>query len=120
MADATRRDLQREIYMTQLLWESDSGNDAAAQVVISDRGTVDGAAYWPDGPEAFWSAMGTSQVREFGRYDAVVWLETTAVLGVFDASTATDYTRERPDEAIRIGERIRDLWAQHPNLPLFR
>jgi hypothetical protein len=118
--DQTRRRLQREIYQTQLSWESLPENDAAARVMITDRGTVDGAAYWPDGPEAFWSAMGTSQAREIGRYEAVVWLETAAVLGVFDAATGTAYTREHPDEAIRIGKRILDVWAPHPHLTRVR
>jgi type II restriction enzyme len=42
-------------------------------VVLCDRGTLDGAAYWP-GPGDLWSAVGTTLEEQLGRYDAVIHL----------------------------------------------
>jgi hypothetical protein len=36
-------------------------------VVLCDRGTVDGAAYWPDGEAEFWAQLGTSRELELSR-----------------------------------------------------
>ena len=51
------------------------------RVLLCDRGTVDGAAYWPNGDRDFFEAMGTSFETELQRYDAVVFFETAAVAG---------------------------------------
>ena len=52
--------------------------EAAAPVVLCDRGTLDGLAYWPDAPEAFWSAARTTRDVELARYEAVIHLRTPA------------------------------------------
>lgn len=47
----------------------------SAGIVLCDRGTADGAAYWP-GPDDLWSAVGTSLEDQLRRYDAVIHLRT--------------------------------------------
>lgn len=61
MDPATIRRVQHEIYMRQKSREQEVRElvPAAARVLLLDRGTIDGAAYWPEGPGAFWAAMGT-------------------------------------------------------------
>jgi AAA domain len=58
--DATcRRAAQRAIFYVQRELEiaGDSHNPA---IVLCDRGTIDGLAYWPGPPEEFWSSLGTT------------------------------------------------------------
>lgn len=108
--DVCRRAGQRAIYHVQR--ELEAVADAGAQpVVLCDRGTVDGAAYWP-GPDEFWPSIGTTLADELDRYDVVIHLRTP--------SSAHGYNRVNPlriesaDEAAAIDERILDAWASHP------
>ena len=48
------------------------------RILLCDRGTLDGAAYWPGEPEEFFAAIGTSLEAELARYDAVIFFETAA------------------------------------------
>ena len=52
------------------------------RVLLCDRGTVDGAAYWDDGEDSFFRSLGTTIDAELSRYDAVVFFETAAVAGL--------------------------------------
>ena len=74
-ADA-RSALQLEIYKEQIRREAAAPR--RNHLIVLDRGTVDGAAYWPDGAARFWSAIGSSLAAELARYDAVIWLESAA------------------------------------------
>ena len=81
-----RRDVQRRIYNLQLEQEAALRNMLASTrrpdpVLILDRGTVDGSAYWPDGPADYWRELRTTQAAELARYDVVIWLESTAAIG---------------------------------------
>ena len=67
-----RRGAQRAIFFVQRELEGIGEADNAA-IVLCDRGTVDGAAYWP-GPDSFWDSVGTTLERELTRYDAVIHL----------------------------------------------
>jgi hypothetical protein len=108
--DACRRAGQRAIFHVQR--ELEAVADAGARaVVLCDRGTVDGAAYWP-GPDEFWPSVGTTLAAELARYDAVLHLRTP--------SSSHGYNRVNPlriesaDEAAAIDARILDAWAAHP------
>lgn len=71
---ASRRAAQRAIFHVQHeLEELAAASDAA--LVLCDRGTVDGAAYWP-GPDELWSAVGTTLQQQLERYHAVIHLRT--------------------------------------------
>ena len=81
-----RRDVQRKIYHLQLDQEHRLSAEHQRRTLICDRGTVDGAAYWPDGPEAYWRDLNTTIATELARYELVIWLETSAILGEYDGS----------------------------------
>jgi hypothetical protein len=53
-------------------------------VLLCDRGTADGAAYWPDGDDSFFAAIGSSHEAELARYDAVLFFETAAMDAVIE------------------------------------
>jgi len=73
--DACRRAAQRAIYYVQRELEA-TGDSHNPAIVLCDRGTVDGAAYWSGPPEEFWSSLRTTLVDELRRYDAVIHLKT--------------------------------------------
>ncbi|MCC6930304.1 MAG: ATP-binding protein [Gemmatimonadaceae bacterium] len=101
---------QMAIYHVQRALEL-TGDLENAAVVLCDRGTVDGGAYW-QGPGSLWEAVGTTQAAEIARYHAVIHLRTP---------TSPDaYGHENPlrieslDEAAAIDARIAESWSLHP------
>ncbi len=113
--DAGRRDVQRRIYRLQRLQE-DQVQDEAGRIMLLDRGTVDGSAYWPDGFNAYWLDLGKTREAELARYDAVIWLETAAALGMYDGSASNACRFEDATGAVETGQRLLRAWEGHPNL----
>jgi predicted ATPase len=104
-----RRAAQRAIFYVQRELE------AAAQatnpaIVLCDRGTVDGVAYWP-GPDDLWSEVGTTLDEQLARYAAVLHLRTPDEAG-YDHSNPLRV--ETALEARAIDERIAAAWQRHP------
>jgi predicted ATPase len=103
------RGAQRAIFFVQRELESIGEADNPA-VVLCDRGTVDGAAYWP-GPDRFWEAVGTTQEREMSRYDAVIHLRTPTIGGGYN--NGNPLRTESAAAAAEIDERLLRIWASH-------
>lgn len=102
---------QRAIYYVQRELES-IGESLDPAIVLCDRGTVDGVAYWPGDPEEYWAAVGTTQERELARYDAVIHLRTpTAEQGY---NHQNPLRVESAEAAVAIDERILAAWSAHP------
>ncbi len=105
-----RRAAQRAIYYVQRELEI-VGDAEDAAIVLCDRGTVDGLAYWP-GPEDFWEAVGTDRDTQLSRYSAVIHLRTP--------SSDDGYNWQNPlrtetaEEAAAIDAAIARGWAGHP------
>jgi predicted ATPase len=109
-----RQAVQRAIFHVQQQLESmHEGRFARGQVLLCDRGTPDGAGYWPHGHEAFFQAMQTSWDAELERYDAVLFLETAAAGGLSIAhGNATRI--EDLQTAVAIDRRLHEVWSRHP------
>jgi len=107
---ASRRSTQRAIYYVQRELEATSV-EADAAIVMCDRGTIDGLAYWP-GPDPMWEQLGTTLADELARYHAVIHLRTPA--------DGAGYNHDNPlrtesaEEAAAIDARIAIAWARHP------
>jgi predicted ATPase len=107
---ASRRAAQRAIFHVQHeLEELAAASDAA--LVLCDRGTVDGAAYWP-GPGSLWSDLGTWLEEQLERYHAVIHLRTPTLQGGY--TQRNPLRLESAIEAAAIDQRIEQLWASHP------
>ncbi|MEY2929826.1 MAG: hypothetical protein RL033_575 [Pseudomonadota bacterium] len=121
IADAEeRRAVQRAIYHVQLSLEAvHCGRAGQDTVLLFDRGLPDGAAYWPEGADDFFAALGSDVARARGRYDAVVFLETAAVGGLSihgDSSSGQNIARtEGQEEAVRVDTLLRQVWSPHPH-----
>jgi len=87
------------------------------RVLLCDRGTIDGAAYWPDGDGDFFEQMGTTFETELQRYDAVVFFETAAVAG-HSIEGGNPVRNESLEQAVALDARLRRLWARHPRFSL--
>ena len=113
---AARRDVQRRIYHHQRQQEDVLLTAHPSRVLLLDRGTVDGAAYWPAGPADYWRDLGTTPAAELARYDAVIWMQTGAALGLYDGDASNPVRFEDPAAAVESGNALAQLWADHPRL----
>jgi predicted ATPase len=105
-----RRAAQRAIFYVQRELERAADEADGHAIVLCDRGTVDGAAYWPD-REGFWDDLETTRQMQHARYQAVLHLRTPPL---------TDYNHLNPIrvesaiEAAAIDARIAAAWDGHP------
>ena len=105
-----RQAAQRAIFYVQRELEAAADSDNPA-ITLCDRGTIDGAAYWP-GQGDLWASVGTTLEEQLGRYDAVIHLRTPA--------TVSGYNHQNPlriesaAEAAVIDTRIAQAWEKHP------
>jgi predicted ATPase len=110
--EPARRAAQRAIYHVQRELERMADEERESPVVLCDRGTVDGVAYWPETPESYWRDLGTTREDELRRYAVVIHLRTP--------SDGQGYNHQNPirieaaEEAARIDERILGAWEGHP------
>ena len=109
-----RRDAQRRMYQLQVEQEAAAAAAHPDRVLLLDRGTIDGAAYWPEGPADFWRDRATTVADELSRYDAVIWMETAAAVGLYDGQTSNAVRFEPADAAVESGRTLATLWGGHP------
>lgn len=113
---AGQKRVQRLIFAHQIHQENAVALAHPDQTLLLDRGTIDGAAYWPDGPAAYWVDLGTTLAAQLSRYDQVIWLETAAALGIYDGDQSNPVRFETPADAVASGQVLRELWRDHANL----
>ena len=107
-----RRAAQRSIFHVEAELERMAREEGQHGLVLCDRGTVDGLAYWPDTPADYWRDLGTTHAAELARYAAVIHLAVPP---------APHYRKnglriESAEEAARIDERIGWAWREHPRV----
>jgi len=108
-----QRAAQTAIFHVQRNLEEIQSATYPSRVLLCDRGTVDGAAYWPDDPDDFFARVGTTLEAELARYDEVIFFETAAVGGL--AIEGGNPTRiENVDEAVMLHRALLALWSRHP------
>jgi len=114
-SEQERRALQRAIFHVQRELESVyAARLGDGQILLCDRGTVDGGGYWPSGHLAFFDEMATAWEEELLRYDAVLFLETAAAGGLA-IDRGNSVRTEDLATAVAIDRRLRDVWSSHPN-----
>jgi predicted ATPase len=109
--ESCRRAAQRAIFYVQRELEATADSHRPA-IVLCDRGTLDGLAYWPGPAEDFWSSLGTSQQEQLARYHAVIHLRTPAL--EFGYNRQNPLRTESAEAAAAIDARILEAWALHP------
>jgi len=84
----------------------------AAEFVICDRGTLDGAVFWPYGPEDFFKNMNTTLEAELARYYMVIHLSPPTDESFYQS---TAVRTEDLKGALEIDRKIEKIWEKHPN-----
>jgi hypothetical protein len=84
-----------------------------SKIVVCDRGTLDGLAYWPESPESYFAELSTSLQAELARYCAVIHLRTP--LEGHGYNHRNPLRTEDAAVARAIDEKIAEVWAAHPN-----
>lgn len=103
---------QRAIFHVQRELERAAVEERRAAVVLCDRGTVDGLAYWPLDEALLWKQVGASEAEELARYAAVIHLRTPSHDGGYDH--ANPLRTESANEAATIDAKVERAWANHP------
>jgi len=86
------------------------------KVQVVDRGTIDGAAYWPGGPQGFFESLKTTKAQQLQRYSHVVFLDSP------DAETFEQKKRENPcrsenyEQTVTLSEKTFSIWKDHPRI----
>jgi predicted ATPase len=112
-----QRAAQAAIFHVQTNLEDVQSAQFPDRVLLCDRGTIDGAAYWPNHERDFFECMGTTFERELQRYDAVVFFETAAIAGA-SIEGGNPVRTESLNEAVELDARLRKLWSRHPRFML--
>jgi predicted ATPase len=102
---------QRAIFFVQREMEAALESEQPA-ILLCDRGTVDGAAYWP-GPGDLWSSVGTTRAEQLARYHTVIHLRTPTAAGGYNR--ANPLRTESAAEAAALDARILEAWDGHPH-----
>ena len=109
--------VQRAIYHVQRNLEDAQAALFPGRILLCDRGTVDGAAYWPDAPHHFFNAIGSTQEAELARYDAIIFFETAAAGGLH-IEGGNPVRNESIQQAVALDRKLRTLWSRHPRFVL--
>ena len=110
---ARRRDVQQMIYRFQIEQENTIAAANPGKILLLDRGTIDGSAYWPEGPGEYWRDLDSTLARELKRYDAVIWMQTAAAIRIYDGSDSNPCRFEDAAAAVSSGEVLKNLWHDH-------
>jgi predicted ATPase len=107
-----RRAAQRAIACVQRELERAFVELREAAVILCDRGTLDGLAYWPDAPESFFDDLGSARDDELRRYAAVIHLRSPSAAQGYDHRNPLRI--ENAATAARLDATIAEAWSGHP------
>ncbi|WP_428897373.1 putative ATPase [Parelusimicrobium proximum] len=83
-----------------------------AKVLICDRGSLDGAVYWPFGTEDFFKEMKVDRLEEMKKYDMVIHLSPPNDPAMYEKNSVRTETLE---VAQQVDQGFIDIWDGHPN-----
>lgn len=111
-ADAVKLQ-QQAIYSVQVAHEAIYEMENKENLLlVCDRGTLDGWAYWPsDQDPEFFSKIQSTEETELARYDWVIHLDTA---GSESYDKENVIRIENHSEADQINHRIKQCWSGHP------
>lgn len=106
-----KRYQQRAIYFLQRELEGLFTAERSGKLLLCDRGSLDGVAYWPIGTRSFFDELNTTETSELQRYDWVIHLDTA---DKFHYDLNNPLRPEPHSQAMLINERILEVWKDHP------
>jgi hypothetical protein len=120
LCHAWLHDFQTAVLPTQITMEkmwTDALRETATKLMIIDRGTLGGAAYFPGGLESFLKHFGLDLGESLACYDMVIHLETLAKSQpeLFGKTDNEQRYETSPGQAIALDYLIQEIWQNHPN-----
>lgn len=109
---------QRAIAITQLALEQTITRRAQQknqQIVLCDRGLVDGAAYLPGGIDELSKITRLRPRAMLGRYGLVIHLRSSAAQSIGYQKHSNSHRFEEAAKARDIETRTFEVWEKHPN-----
>ncbi len=106
-----KRAAQRAIFHVQRGLEEVALDNRQSAVVLCDRGTLDGLAYWPGSRRDFCEEFAISVENELKRYAAVIHVEVPALAWGYEKNRIRN---ESVSTAREIDQRIVRAWKGHP------
>lgn len=103
--------VQSAIYHVQQQLEGLVSDQKLSSLIVCDRGSLDGFAYWPEKGPSFFEVLKTTEEKELNRYKWVLHLDT-ATMDTYD--TTNPIRTESFEEALRLNNKIKNAWARHP------
>ena len=105
---------QKTIFQLQKNLENIQNKLHPERLILCDRGSLDGLAYWPGTKDEYFDAVNSDFYTELTDYDAVIFFETAAASNK-PISSNNPIRTEDETQAIRLDERLQTIWSQHPN-----
>lgn len=103
---------QKSIYFVQQeLEELILTERKKSPLLVCDRGSLDGIAYWPRSADHFLETLHTTRKKELARYDWVLHLDT-APPRFYD--TTNPIRTESYKLAAQLNAKVKKAWAGHP------
>ena len=106
------------IYHVQKNLEDTQLTHFPGRILLCDRGTLDGAAYWDKGLESWCEHVNTTVETELDRYDAVIFFQSAAMANhaingsMLEGGNAA--RTENSDQARDLDGRLEEIWSRHP------
>jgi hypothetical protein len=84
----------------------------AAQLTIYDRGIIDGASFWPPGPDDYVKKFRIDIAKEFTKYNYVLFFELPEekFFGGINRLRFHNYAQSLQSEKV-----LKEIWSKHPN-----
>ena len=108
-----RKASQRAIFHIQHELEQLVLEEKKAAVVLCDRGTLDGLAYWVGDEDSFWKEVGSTKEQELKRYAAVIHMRTPPLEQGYNNQNPVRI--ENAIQAAEIDRKIEEVWKDHPH-----
>lgn len=106
--------LQESVYQTQKALEDSYHRLYPKCLLLCDRGSLDGLAYWPGDRDEFFKQICSSIEDELSRYKAVIFFETGASK-TNDMQSNNPFRLESNAQAVELDRKLQEVWKKHPH-----
>lgn len=106
--------VQRTIFQLQKNLEEIHQIQYPDRLLVCDRGSLDGLAYWPGSESEFFKEINSTFEQEIERYDAVIFFESAAATG-HDINSNNPVRKESSSQADKLDKKLQKIWSKHPH-----
>lgn len=113
---SAKKAVQRAIFHVQQEAQNLVIDETKWAMGLCDRGTIDGAAYWPGSESDYFDNLGTTPQKEYAKYKAVIHLRSPGSDRGYNFQNPMRI--ETVEEAAEIDQKIHEIWKHHPHYVL--